>query len=227
MSERIETGSTEPIVAMLLDQFGQPLTYRTNIKAKIWRISDGKYLDWNDMEFKEPANVGALLKMMGEVNPTYSPGEYRLDFDTSTIVNAEGNDAYQVIVLQDGVNGASNVPQAGEIRVGQWVDKIGSGSYTVMQSYSYDTFNGLLTGLVWIEYGNTLLRTPVSVSVTWYSDAGVQLFEISDLSPDTNGFFKIEKATVLVTNKSYYSISQVTVTGVGIISSGKGIFTVG
>jgi len=227
MSERIETGSTEPIVAILLDQFGQPLTHRTNIKAKIWRISDGKYLDWNDMEFKEAANVGGLLKMMGEVDPTYSPGEYRLDLDTSTITNAEGNDTYEVVVLQDGINGASNVPQTVEIRVGQWVDKIGSGLYAVMQSYSYDTFNGLLTGLVWVEHSNALLRNPVSVSVTWYSDAGVQLFEISDLSPDANGFFKIEESITLVTNRSYYAVAQVTVTGIGIISSGKGIFTVG
>ena len=227
MSEYIETGKVESIVTMIVDQLGQPLTYRTNIKVKIWRISDSKYLDWADMTFRNAADVGSILRVMAEVNPVASPGEYRLDFNTSGIVNAVEDDTYEVTVIQDGANGAVNVPQVGEIRVGQWVDKAIAKSYTTMQSYSYDVRTGVLTGLVWIERDNLVLSNPTSAIVTWYSKNGIELFAVTTAEPDSQGFFRLEKETVLLTNASYYAVARVLIAGVGVVSSGKGIFTVG
>ena len=228
MSERIETGAVEPIVAVVVDQLGQPLLARTNIKAKVWRISDGEYLDWSDMTFRPGPAVARLLEPLLEVNQAYSPGEYRLDLDTSTIVNPTPDDSYQVMVLQDAPNGAANLPQVGELRVGQWVDRAAGGPYTVLQSYSYDLAAEVLTGMVWVEHRDLVVSAPTSVSVTWYLPDGTALFTMTDLVPDAQGFFKVSRpAVVLSLNVSYYAIAQVTLPGVGVVSGGKGIFTVG
>jgi hypothetical protein len=226
MSE-IETGSTEPIVAFVLDQLGAPLTGQADLKAKVWRTSDGEYLDWADMTFRPAGAVVSMLRTLAEVSSTASPGEYRLDFDTSAIVNPTADDTYEVTVAQDGPLLASNLPQVGEVRVGQWVDKVALRSFLVMQSYSYDPLTETITGLVWLEHGTLVYAAPTSCSVSWYNDAGVLQFTVTDAIPDTQGYFKVTQVIPLLTNCSYYTVAHVVVPGIGTVSGGKGIFTVG
>lgn len=223
----IETGAVEPIVALVLDQLGQPLVGRTNIKARIWRFSDGEYLDWSDMTFRPAGAVATMLKQLLEVSPSASPGEYRYNLDTGSIANPTADDIYEVTVVQDGVNGAANLPQVGEIRVGQWADKISKRPYTVLQSYSYNPETGLLTGLAWVEHADLVLPTPTSASISWYNADGNLLFTVTDAAPDAQGFFKVSRTITLSSNLSYYAVAQIVVPGVGTVSGGKGIFTVG
>lgn len=130
-SVRIQSGKKEPIVVLVLDQNGQELTGKTNIKIKIRRLSDGYFFDWSDNTFKAAAAVVALLQMLQEVSSLYSPGEYQLNkpghvngFDTQTIVNPNSDDTYYVTGVEDGGSDASNMPMIGELKVGDYVDDI-------------------------------------------------------------------------------------------------------
>jgi hypothetical protein len=130
-SSRIQTGDTEPVVAVVLSLSGERLTGKTDIKAKIRRLSDDQFFDWDDNTFKSPDLVVQLLETLSEVSSTYSPGVYQLDtanhqngFDTSVISNAEENDTYYVTAVQDGGTDAANLPLDGEIKVGQYVDDL-------------------------------------------------------------------------------------------------------
>jgi hypothetical protein len=228
MSERIVAGAVEPIIATVTDQSGIPLTDRANILVKVWRTSDGNYLDWSDMTFKTGAAVVQLLQQMAEVDRAYSPGEYRTDLDTGLIANQLPDDNYHVVVLQTPSNGAGNLPQFGELRLGQWVAEAVSKPYQVLQSFSYNALLATLTGMVWVEYHNLVFNTPSSVEVTWYNASGAVLFVMTDAAPDAQGVFKVSRSsTPLALNTSYYAIARVTVPGIGLISGGKGIFTVG
>jgi len=169
-----------------------------------------------------------LLGVMSEVNQEHSPGEYRRDLDTGEITNPAAGDTYEVTVLQDGANGASNLPQIGELRVGQWVDAAARKPYQVLQSFSYSTFLSELTGLLWVEHQDLVVTDPVSVSVKWYNASGAELFTMADLAPDAQGVFKVRRApTSLDLNVSYYAIARVTLADGTTVTSGKGIFTVG
>lgn len=136
---RIQTGQTEPIVALIIDVNGDELTGKTDIKIRIRRVSDGFYFDWSDDTFKAGGSVSQLLEVLSEVSATLSPGEYHLDtashvdgFDTSQIVNAADDDVYFVTAIQDGGTDAANVPMIGEIKVGSFVDDIVEDRYPVM-----------------------------------------------------------------------------------------------
>jgi hypothetical protein len=223
----IETGATEPIVSLVLDQLGQPLTGKTNIKARVWRVSDGKFLDWSDMTFKVAGSVSQLLQAMAEVSATAAPGEYRTALDTSLIANPIADDTYMVTVVQDGVNGAANMPQVGEARVGQWVDKIGN-VYSVLCSFSFNPTADRLEGVVWVESGNFVLNSPAlgACEVRWFNRDGSLLFSMTDAAPDTQGFYKVEKqGPGLAKNQLYYAVASVVITGVGTVTGGKGNFT--
>jgi hypothetical protein len=130
-SIRIQSGKKEPIAVLILNQSGQELTGKTDIKIKIRRISDGFYLDWSDNTFKSAVSVVILLQVLQEISALYSPGEYQLNkpghingFDTLTITNPNSDDTYYVTGIQDGGVDASNVPMVGELKVGDYVDDI-------------------------------------------------------------------------------------------------------
>ncbi len=222
----VQTGAKEPIVALVLDQFGKPLIMSGAIKARVWRVSDGEYLDWFDMTFKPFNVVSRPLMALSEIDRVASPGEYRLDLDTGAIVNPTLNDIYEVTVVNDSEEDSGNLPQVGEIRVGGWVDKVGENYSIVYQSYSYDQVSSTLTGLIWVEKSGLIVSNPVSVTVSFYDADGTLLFTFSDSSPDLQGFFKVTHAAVLTQDRSYYSVANVLLATGQTISGGKGIYTV-
>lgn len=136
-SVRIKTGEKEPIVVLIVDQDGNPLTGLTDIKIRVRRGSDGFYLDWSDNTFK--ATPAQLLVALEQISAVLSPGEYQLNtvihvdgFDTSTFVQLVDEEQYFVTAVQDGADTASNVPQIGEIKVGGFVDDIVEDRYPVI-----------------------------------------------------------------------------------------------
>lgn len=123
MIERIQTGATERIEALILDASLDPLTGKTDILISIRRVSDSFWLDFADNTFKG-AGWAIRRQQMIEVDAATAPGEYYHDFDTSAIVNLVDNDDYRIRVDQSPGTDARNLPQVGEIKVGQWVDNI-------------------------------------------------------------------------------------------------------
>jgi hypothetical protein len=123
-SANIRTGDTEPIEALIRDGSGEPLTGKTDITVTIRRKSDGFTYDWDDGNFKAFAACTTPRKALTEVDGANYPGEYATDFDTSVIANPADDDTYEVTVDQVPRTDASNVPQPGEIKVGQWADTI-------------------------------------------------------------------------------------------------------
>lgn len=120
---RIQTGATEPIQATILSGSLAPLTGKTDILLDVQRASDGYWLDWNDMTFKSSGWTTRQIAMT-EVSATYAPGEYRHDLNTGSITNPAADDTYTARVTQSPGTDAKNVPQVGEIKVGQYVDDI-------------------------------------------------------------------------------------------------------
>lgn len=120
---RIQTDSTERTEILALDEDSQPITGLTDLLLSIRRISDEYYYDFDDDTFK---NSGWTTRQeaLSEIDSTNSPGEYYYDFDTSAITNATANDTYELRVDQDPGEDVKNVPQTGEIKVGQYVDNI-------------------------------------------------------------------------------------------------------
>lgn len=128
---RIQTGATEPIEIMAVDAAGVRLTGLGDLKVQVRRISNGYFFDWTDNTFKAEGSVVRLLQALEEVSATGAPGEYRLNaaphvkgFNTAAIVNPIAGDVYRVTVVQDGGAEVDNVPQIGEIKVGDWVDYV-------------------------------------------------------------------------------------------------------
>ena len=124
-SVSIQQGSKEPIVAMVTDVNGAPLTGKTDIKIRVRRAFDDFYLDWSDDTFKAEGSVVTILQALVEISATGSPGEYYLDktghvkgFDTATITNPNEDDVYYFTAQQDPVSDAVNTPQIGSIRIG-------------------------------------------------------------------------------------------------------------
>jgi len=122
-SVRIQTGATERIEALVLDGSLTPLTSKTDILVSVRRWSDGFFLDWNDDTFKS-SGWTTRQQAMTEVSAANAPGEYQYDFDTSAITNPAADDTYEVRVDQSPGTDAKNLPQVGEIKVGQFVDDI-------------------------------------------------------------------------------------------------------
>ena len=120
---RVQTGDTERITALILDGSLVPLTGKTDILLSIRRDSDGQWFDFDagELDFKA-SGWTTRQQAMTETDSTNAPGEYHHDFDTSAITNAADDDTYQVRVEQSPGTDAANVPQVGEIKVGQWVD---------------------------------------------------------------------------------------------------------
>ena len=120
----IEQGDKEPIVLQVVDENGDSLTGKSDIKIKIRRQSDGQYFDWTDDTFKEGHLTTTLTWALEELSSSYSPGQYQLNksghvngFDTASIQNPLAIDFYIVTAIQDGGIDAINVPMLGEIRI--------------------------------------------------------------------------------------------------------------
>jgi len=285
---RIQTGQTEPVVVLAVDDDGDPITGLADLKLRVRRTSNGHYLDWVDNTFK--AAPGQLYMTLVEVNAARSPGEYELNtaphlkgLNTAAFVNAYAEDSYVATVIQDAlVQTASNMPQIGEIAVGGWIDYIDASiadgasyedvrqalrdygldhlvsinpgivppaantyirqildkvdsiqvdieaTYTIKQNWSYNPGTDELVGQVWVETGNLVMADPGGVLVTWYNELGTTMFSVSSATPDAQGIFRIVKQHPgVVRNKSYYSIAQLDLDGVGTITGAKGSFTIG
>jgi len=121
---RIQTGSVEEIEVYVTDRAGIPLVGATDCYVRIRRISDGLFLDWDDMTFK---GIGwtTLDKGLSELDPTYAPGLYGVTggLNTSAVTNANANDSYTVFPLQTPGTDA-HLPGPGIIQVGKWLDYV-------------------------------------------------------------------------------------------------------
>lgn len=116
---RIQSNDTEVIIAtMTLLKVLQ--TGLTDVLLKIHRTSDDLIFDFNDNTFKDTGLVSDT-QVMTEIDATDLPGQYKYAFDTSAITNPVADDNYILIVT---CASADNVPQRGEIKVGQFVDDI-------------------------------------------------------------------------------------------------------
>jgi hypothetical protein len=132
VGKRIQTDDVEPIEVLVLDSQNQPLTGLTDVKLRVRRNSDNLFFDWSDDTFKNYPSVTTFLQELSEIHSTAAPGKYRLasvnhpnGLDTSRITNANDDDTYFLTAIQDSaVLSASNLPQVGELSVGQWVDHI-------------------------------------------------------------------------------------------------------
>jgi hypothetical protein len=119
---RILHGDTERIqTAPMKNGSLTLLTGLTTVVIAIQRTSDGFWYDFNDDTFKSTGWT-TRQQQMTEVSATLAPGEYRYDFDTSSIVNPTVNDNYMIHVDETG-GSAQNVPQNGEVKADQWAAK--------------------------------------------------------------------------------------------------------
>jgi hypothetical protein len=123
-SSVITQGEKEPVAVLVVDEYGNTLTGKTDIKIFVRRTSDNFYYDWTDDTFKVGASVAQLHQPLIEVSAAFSPGQYILStvghvdgFDTATIVNPNSDDRYVITAIQDGGADANNVPLINELRV--------------------------------------------------------------------------------------------------------------
>jgi hypothetical protein len=120
-TSRIQTNELEPIKYAARDILGAPLTGKTDLLVKIYRRSDGQYLDWTGMTFKA-AGWTTLQQTMTEVDAVNLQGIYRTDFDTSLIFNPNTDDIYVFSIDQSPGTDVIGMPVEGEIKVGNWLD---------------------------------------------------------------------------------------------------------
>lgn len=120
---RIQTGATEQIVAVALSSALAPLTGLTDLKLMIRRAADGWSYDFADATFKS-VGWSTRQQAMTEISASLYPGEYQYTWNTGAITNPTANDAYLLTVTQTPGTTVKNVPQVGELKVGQYVDKL-------------------------------------------------------------------------------------------------------
>jgi len=233
MGSVIALGDTEPVVVLVKDQLGEPLTGKSNIKARIWRVIPGtsilQFLDWADLTFKDRSLVATLLQSMAEVDPIGAPGDYRVVVDTAAITNILDGDSLQVEAVQDGGFDAVGLPVGDEIKISGWVNTLLTRDLVIKQSYSYNPSSDVLTGLVWVEWKNQVQDAAGGLAVGWYDADGVLQFTMVAVSPDAQGIFKVQQATPgLLANTIYYAKPALTVPGIsGVVDGAKAPFTIG
>lgn len=100
--------------------------------------------------------------------------------------------------------------------------------YSLKQNWSYNKATDTLAGQVWVESQNLVVTGSSNCSVTWYSDAELPMFTMTDVTPDLRGVFLVTQTSPgLQSNKGYYAEATVTVPTFGTVSAIKGAFTVG
>lgn len=121
---RVQTGATVPIEVIILDDSLDPLTGKTDILLSCRRKSDGWWLDFNaPMQFRN-SGWTTRQQQLSELDATYDQGAYGYDLVLSAITNMVADDTLELRVDQSPGTDAANVPQTGEIIVGQWADQI-------------------------------------------------------------------------------------------------------
>lgn len=142
---RIQTGQTERIRVTMLDGALAPLTGLSNVLLSIERDSDGHGFDFADLTFKA-GGWTTRYQVMTETPNAW--GKYHYDFDTPTITNPVADDTYTMTA--DCVS-AANVPQDGELKVGQFVDNVDAS----IASRQSEVSAGLRSVANITEHGNT------------------------------------------------------------------------
>jgi len=123
---RIQTGGSDRIATAPLHAGNPavPLTALATVVVSIWRVRLGvvQWYDFNDATFKA---VGwtTLQQAMTVVDATRAPGVYQYLWDTSAITNPEADDSYYYFATDTSAT-AKNIPQEGQLDVGQYVDDI-------------------------------------------------------------------------------------------------------
>jgi hypothetical protein len=132
MSDRIQTGQSETVEFLAVDNNAAFITGATDIVIMVRRESDQFILDWSDDTFKHSGWTSPNWTLT-EVDSVNCPGQYRLTktghlngFNPSSITNLTPNDDYYFVVFQKpGVSTrASNLPATGELKVGQYLDML-------------------------------------------------------------------------------------------------------
>lgn len=140
MLVRIQTNSTEVIEAtMMLGIVVQPGL--SDVLLKIRRVSDDYLYDFDDDTFKASGWTSETVAMT-EIDATNQAGQYKYTFDTSAITNATADDSYIPTV---NCASANNVPQSGEIKVGDFVDDIDAPVSAVAAGVWSETLEGSYT----------------------------------------------------------------------------------
>ncbi len=125
--------TTERVHAIALDSSRTAITGAT-LALKIWRSSDGQFLDFSDSTFKA-AGHGSITTMMTEHSASNNAGVYYADIPIASITNPVADDVYSYRIDQTaGSTTATNLPALGEVRIGRWVDTINANLDTTMSS---------------------------------------------------------------------------------------------
>jgi hypothetical protein len=175
----IQSGSTEPIEALLLNSSG-PLTGKTDAVAWIRRKSDGLTYDWDDSTFKAFGSCTTPQQTLTEVDATNYPGQYARDW-----VSPVADEIYEVTVDQPD---ASNTPQIGEIRVGFWLDHINA-PISSRSSHGPADVNSVLSlahGQGTWKHGGISMLSPQSIKRETFDDDGLRAIQelvLSDGEP--------------------------------------------
>jgi hypothetical protein len=236
---RIKAGATEPIEILAVDAFGAALPGLGNLKVKIRRVANAQFIDWSDNTFKAGASCSQLLQPLQEISPTYGSGEYRLNstphvkgFNTAAITNPYTNDVYRVTVVQDGApQNAANLPQIGEIKVGEWVEYFDD---FISNHVSQDDMRGIirefgLDHLVSVNPGvvppaaNTYIRQILDKmdSLTIVAESAFEVKQNWAYNPSANvlvGQTWLEHANIVVTMPSSVVVTWYTDAGVALFT---------
>lgn len=181
---RIQTDATERVEALMLDGSLSPVTGLSNALLSIRRVSDGFWYDFSDDTFKS-SGWTTRQQIMTETDSTNDQGVYHYNFDTSAITNASADDTYE---LRVDCASATNVPQTGEIKVGQFVDDVDAAISSRAPSGEYDTEIAALIGDITfikdIEGGRWNL---VGGQMIFYEDDNTTEVARFDITTDVNG----------------------------------------
>lgn len=178
-----------------------------------------------------PQNA-ANMPMNGEVKV----GQYvdYLDWSVAALADPdEVEDKVREVLVEMGLdhliktNPGAVLPAAGTY-IRQLLDQANKlSAYLVQYSYSYNPQSDVLKAIVWVESGSEVLAAGLDAcTLKWFRSDGTQVFAVTEPAPNSEGFYTLTKSVPgLVANNVYYARAEVDITGVGIVSSGKGGFT--
>jgi hypothetical protein len=128
--------STERIHVLILDVVRAAIT-GAGLTIKVWRSSDGKLLDFADSTFKTSGHT-SITAALTEHSAANNAGVYYADVPITSITNVIADDVYTFRIDQASGTTAVNLPAMGEVRVGRWVDTIGTNLDAVVSSRATD-----------------------------------------------------------------------------------------
>jgi hypothetical protein len=213
-STRIQTDATERIECLILDGALSPLTGLTDILISIRRISDGFWYDFADDTFK---NFGWTTRQlaMTETDSSNDPGVYHYDFDTSAIAYAVADDTYQIRVDQSPGTSAKNVPQVGELKVGDFIDHIDADISSRAPANEYDA---ALTAIQADLDNPSQYQADVSALAVEANIEGHVATVLATYDPPTKADLDAAETNIITevnANETKIDAIQVTLTGLG------------